>query len=103
MENSQGFNTELGRGGQREPAGSDACPFERPAIDKQQTILTSPAEGAWQVRVLAHPDPLYRIEGEPGRRPEWHVRPYGLNRGSRNRGGNSGSQQAPLAIKRRRD
>jgi len=56
--------------GQREPAGSDACPFERPAIDKQQTILTSPAEGSWQVRVLAHPDPLYRIEGEPGRLPD---------------------------------
>ena len=50
--------------GHREAAETDTCPFERPAIDKQQTILTSPAEGPWQVRVLAHPDPLYRIEGE---------------------------------------
>ncbi len=29
--------------------------------------MTWPAEGAWQVRVLPHPDPLYHIEGEPGR------------------------------------
>jgi UDPglucose--hexose-1-phosphate uridylyltransferase len=56
--------------GHREPMETDTCPFERPAIDKQQTILTSPADGAWQVRVLVHPDPLYRIEGEPGRRPD---------------------------------
>ena len=56
--------------GQRESSESDVCPFERPAIDKQQTILSSPAEGPWQVRVLPHPDPLYRIEREPGRLPD---------------------------------
>ena len=56
--------------GHRQPIELDTCPFERPAIDKQQTILSSPADGTWQVRVLAHPDPLYRIEGEPGRLPD---------------------------------
>ena len=56
--------------GHRESPESDSCPFERPAIDKQQTILSVPGDGSWQVRVLPHPDPLYRIEGEPGRQPD---------------------------------
>src|SRR5438477_222585 len=56
--------------GARETSSSDTCPFERPAIDKRQTILSIPSEGSWQVRVLPHPDPLYRIEGEPGRLPD---------------------------------
>jgi len=56
--------------GHRDSPESDSCPFERPAIDKQQTILAVPQEGPWQVRVLPHPDPLYRIEGEPGRSPD---------------------------------
>jgi len=56
--------------GQREVMETDTCPFERPAIDKTQTILSVPSEGQWQVRVLPHPDPLYRIEGEAGRLPD---------------------------------
>ncbi len=56
--------------GQREVMETDTCPFERPAIDKRQTILSVPSEGQWQVRVLPHPDPLYRIEGEAGRLPD---------------------------------
>ena len=56
--------------GHRDSPENDSCPFERPAIDKQQTILASPSEGPWQVRVVPHPDPLYRIEGEAGRQPD---------------------------------
>jgi len=56
--------------GQREVMETDTCPFERPAIDKRQTILSVPSDGQWQVRVLPHPDPLYRIEGEAGRLPD---------------------------------
>jgi UDPglucose--hexose-1-phosphate uridylyltransferase len=47
-----------------------ACPFDAGTAEKQPAILTWPAEGAWQVRVLPHPEPLYRIEGEPGRSAE---------------------------------
>jgi UDPglucose--hexose-1-phosphate uridylyltransferase len=55
--------------GQREhlDESQDACPFDSGAVEKRPTILTWPAEGPWQVRVMPHPDPLYRIEGEPGR------------------------------------
>lgn len=56
--------------GYREPKDDEQCPFERPAIDKQQTILSWPAEGPWQVRVLPHPEPLYRVEGEMGRQAD---------------------------------
>ncbi len=56
--------------GHREVSDESNCPFEKPAIDKQQTILSWPAEGPWQVKVLPHPDPLYRIEGEAGRRAD---------------------------------
>ncbi len=55
--------------GQRESLGDSPqpCPFDPGTVEKRPSILTWPAEGAWQVRVLAHPDPLYRIEGDPGR------------------------------------
>ena len=45
------------------------CPFDRPESEGK-AILLSPAEGVAQVRVLPHPDPLYRIEGQPGRLAE---------------------------------
>jgi UDPglucose--hexose-1-phosphate uridylyltransferase len=45
------------------------CPFDRPEAEGK-AILLSPAEGVAQVRVLPHPDPLYRIEGQPGRLAE---------------------------------
>ncbi len=47
-----------------------ACPFDAGTEDKQPAILNWPAEGPWQVRVLPHPAPLYRVEGEPGRSAE---------------------------------
>jgi UDPglucose--hexose-1-phosphate uridylyltransferase len=48
-------------------AEASQCPFDPGAIEKVTPILSWPGEGAWQVRVLPHLDPLYRIEGEPGR------------------------------------
>ncbi len=58
--------------GQQESSGDSAqpCPFDPGTIEKRPSILTWPAEGPWQVRVLPHPDPLYRIEGDPGRAAE---------------------------------
>jgi UDPglucose--hexose-1-phosphate uridylyltransferase len=56
--------------GHRDVVESEECPFERPAIDKQQAIMNWPADGQWDVRVVPHPDPFYRIEGELGRQAE---------------------------------
>jgi UDPglucose--hexose-1-phosphate uridylyltransferase len=58
--------------GQREILGEsvEECPLEPGKVDELPSILTWPAEGAWQVRVLAHPEPLYHVEGEPGRSAE---------------------------------
>ena len=58
--------------GQREPLGDRAtgCPLEPDEIEAQPAILTWPHEGAWQIRVMAHPRPIYRIEGEAGRLPD---------------------------------
>src|SRR5437868_6134327 len=55
--------------GQREhlDSTSESCPFDDASVEKQPAILTWPPEGPWQVRVVPHPDPLYRIESEPGR------------------------------------
>jgi len=50
--------------------GASACPFDPDKIDKTPAILTWPTEGPWQVRVVPHPEPLYRVEGEPGRLAE---------------------------------
>ena len=49
---------------------AEACPLDSPKLDKVPPILTWPAEGPWQVRVIPHPDPLYHIEGDPGRLAE---------------------------------
>jgi UDPglucose--hexose-1-phosphate uridylyltransferase len=46
------------------------CPFDSVSVDKKPAILSMPSEGAWQVRVIPHPDPLYRIEDEPSRLAE---------------------------------
>ena len=58
--------------GQREPLGDRAtgCPLEPDEIEAQPAILSWPHEGAWQIRVMAHPRPIYRIEGEAGRLPD---------------------------------
>src|ERR1700681_2336848 len=58
--------------GQSEAPGvePEECPLEPAKIEKLRCILTWPAEGVWQVRVLPHPHPLYHVEGEPGRLAE---------------------------------
>src|SRR5207302_10444077 len=58
--------------GQKEVRGDapQECPLEPAKLEKLRSIMTWPAEGAWQVRVLPHPEPRYHIEGEPGRAPE---------------------------------
>src|SRR2546430_17725475 len=54
--------------GQKEARGDapQECPLEPAKLEKLRAIMSWPAEGAWQVRVLPHPEPLYHIEGEPG-------------------------------------
>jgi UDPglucose--hexose-1-phosphate uridylyltransferase len=44
-----------------------ACPFDKPESSSIKPILVAPTDGPAQVRVLPHPDPLYRIDGQPGR------------------------------------
>src|SRR5215469_15964489 len=58
--------------GQREVVAEtpEQCPLEPSKIDKIPAILTWPASGPWQVRVIPHPDPLYHVEGDPGRLAE---------------------------------
>jgi len=58
--------------GQKEAVAetAEACPLEPAKLEKIPPILTWPGEGPWQVRVIPHPDPLYRIEGDPGRLAE---------------------------------
>jgi UDPglucose--hexose-1-phosphate uridylyltransferase len=58
--------------GQREPLGEPAtdCPLEPDKIEGKPAILTWPQENPWQIRVLPHPRPIYRIEGEAGRLPD---------------------------------
>ncbi len=58
--------------GHREELAEDggACPLCSGDAAKQPTLLAWPAEGPWQVRVVPHPDPLYRIEGDLGRQAE---------------------------------
>jgi UDPglucose--hexose-1-phosphate uridylyltransferase len=58
--------------GQREIAAEaqEECPLEPAMVEKVAPILTWPSEGPWQVRVIPHPEPLYRIESDPGRLAE---------------------------------
>ena len=57
--------------GKRDSLGeAHDCPLDPEIVDQQPAIMSYPAEGTWQVRVIAHPDPLYRIEGEPSRLAE---------------------------------
>jgi UDPglucose--hexose-1-phosphate uridylyltransferase len=51
-------------------ASSLGCPFCPPKVDFRQSLLRLPGQGPWQVMVTPHPDPLYRVEGEPGRRAD---------------------------------
>ena len=49
------------------PQPTAGCPFCPVQESAQPTLLTLPPQGPWQVRVLPHLYPLYRIEGEPAR------------------------------------
>src|SRR5580700_4532252 len=47
--------------------GSEACPFCSREEQNVPVLLALPADGPAQVRVIPHPQPLYRIEGHPER------------------------------------
>ena len=49
------------------PEGCPLCPGHE---SEQHTLLARPSDGPWQVRVMPHLDPLYRIETELGREAE---------------------------------
>ncbi|MBZ5698760.1 MAG: galactose-1-phosphate uridylyltransferase [Acidobacteriia bacterium] len=49
---------------------SGGCPFCPPKVDAKPVLLRLPAQGPWQVAVIPHPDPLYRVEGDPNRRAD---------------------------------
>ncbi len=64
------------------PAPSDGCPLCPGHEAERPTLLRLPAEGPWQVRVIPHFHPLYRIEGEPGRQGDGiydRMRPVGAH------------------------
>ncbi len=52
------------------PAAETACRFCPGARDALHVIAARPSvsSGPWSARAVVHPDPLYRIEGEPQRR-----------------------------------
>src|SRR5271167_1491543 len=58
--------------GQRERMedGELPCPFDPGVVEQSSNILTWPQEGTWQVRVIPHPNPLYRVESDPARAAE---------------------------------
>jgi len=53
-----------------QPRQRGACPFCPDSSSPAQVISSTvgPQGGAWSARAVVHPTPLYRIEGEPGRR-----------------------------------
>ncbi len=64
------------------PAAGDGCPLCPGHEAKRPALLTLPPQGPWQVRVVPHLDPLYRIEGEPGRQADGiydRMRPVGAH------------------------
>jgi UDPglucose--hexose-1-phosphate uridylyltransferase len=52
------------------PRAEAPCPFCPDATAPLQVIATTPNSpgSSWSARAVVHPRPLYRIEGEPGRR-----------------------------------
>lgn len=46
------------------------CPFCPEKASSKKVLLRLPAQGPWQVLVVPHPDPLYRVEGDPDRRAD---------------------------------
>ena len=59
--------------------GCPLCPNQSQSV---KPLLELPANGSAQVRVIPHFQPLYRIEGEPGRMPDGiydRMRPLGAH------------------------
>lgn len=46
------------------------CPFCPEKANSKAALLRLPSQGQTQVAVFPHPDPLYRVEGEPDRRAD---------------------------------
>jgi len=46
------------------------CPFCPETANSKKVLLRLPAQGPWQVVVVPHPDPLYRVEGDTNRRAD---------------------------------
>ncbi len=66
------------------PAGETACRFCANSPDQLHVIATRPSVdgGPWSSRAVVHPNPLYRIEGEPQRRGDGlydRMRPVGAH------------------------
>jgi UDPglucose--hexose-1-phosphate uridylyltransferase len=51
-------------------ASAGVCPLCPANVNSQAMLLRLPPQGDWKVCVLPHPDPLYRVEGETGRRAD---------------------------------
>jgi UDPglucose--hexose-1-phosphate uridylyltransferase len=64
------------------PVATAPCPLCPELQQDSPALLELPATGSWQVRVIPHFDPLYRIEGDPGRLAEGiydRMRPVGAH------------------------
>jgi len=53
-----------------EPAAQAPCPLCPQSGSASRTVLQIPTEGPWQVRVIPHLQPLYRIEGDLARQAD---------------------------------
>ncbi len=63
-------------------AASDGCLLCPGHEVEHAALLTLPPQGPWQIRVFPHFNPLYRIEGEPGRQADGiydRMRPVGAH------------------------
>src|SRR5258708_9980634 len=51
-------------------ATTGGCPFCPEKTNSRTALIRLPSHGPWQVTVFPHPDPLYRVEGDPERRAD---------------------------------
>jgi len=51
-------------------ATTGGCPFCPDKANSKSILFRLPASGPWQVAVVPHPDPLYRVEGDLQRRAD---------------------------------
>ena len=51
-------------------AVTGGCPYCPAQADSRPVLLTLPHMAPWQVMVQPHPDPLFRVEGDPARRAD---------------------------------